>query len=190
MAPGRTEAPVPRRWLGGTLPSRGREPAPCPAACGSPRLTRLSGRGRREVSWASVSSVRTRGPTAWGGLGLARLPPLQIVMPTLKERLRAPWPPVQECPVQWGLKVCRCKAPDGMRRRTQCSALARPDRLEAGRPSEGEVARSAGILIAHLAREARHLKKRKKRHFLPGGEEWPHGPETAVPAEAGENHAG
>lgn len=60
MAPGRTEAPVPRRWLGGTLPSRGREPAPCPAACGSPRLTRLSGRGRREVSWASVSSVRTR----------------------------------------------------------------------------------------------------------------------------------
>lgn len=62
--------------------------------------------------------------------------------------------------------------------------------LEAGQPSKAEEARLAGILIAHLARETRHLKKQKKRHLLPGGGEQPPGPEAAVPAEAGENRAG
>ena len=62
--------------------------------------------------------------------------------------------------------------------------------LEAGQPSEAEEARLAGILIARLAREARHLKKQKKRHLLPGGGEQPPGPEAVVPVEAGENRAG
>lgn len=113
MAPRRPEAPVPRRWVGGTLPSRGREPAPCPAACGSPCLTRLSRRGRREVSWASMSSVRRRAHCLGRpGPGLAA--PSADCHALGQRRDSRPCGllsvPGQGCPVQQGEKVCRCKA--------------------------------------------------------------------------------
>ncbi|XP_019659928.1 ZBED6 C-terminal-like protein [Ailuropoda melanoleuca] len=43
---------------------------------------------------------------------------------------------------------------------------ASPDRSEVGQPSESEKVKQADVLIAHLAREVRRLKKWKKRHLL------------------------
>lgn len=43
---------------------------------------------------------------------------------------------------------------------------ASPDRPEVGPPSEKEKAKQTDLLIAHLAREVRRLKKWKKRHLL------------------------
>lgn len=46
------------------------------------------------------------------------------------------------------------------------------DRSEVGQPSETDEAKQTDILIAHLDRQVRRLKKWKKRHLLPGvGEE-------------------
>nr|XP_020029014.1 ZBED6 C-terminal-like protein [Castor canadensis] len=50
----------------------------------------------------------------------------------------------------------------------QVAGEDRLDRVEVNQPKENDEAREADILMAHLARDGRHLKKWKKKHLLPG----------------------
>ena len=72
--------------------------------------------------------------------------------------------------MQRGEKVCRCKAPDGMRRRTQGSALARPTGWRQASPAR--VRRRGRPASLYPIWPERHVTSRSGRRdtcFLVGG---------------------